>query len=229
MNRDVQAPRGDAGFTLLELLVTLAVLSGISTLILGAIVTVRQTAQRLLEGETASASVGAAQSILRSRIEGLRPVPRSNVATPVVDLEGDGQRLSFYAPPIERDAPGSLQAFRLLRMATGDVVLFSASALTEDVDLRSPTIVGWTSTRLIDGVTDLSISYYGPAPGAAGPAWQRFWGNRAQPPQLIRIGLKFGDGDRRQWPELIIRPRVTVNLACRIDRVTARCGEGAGS
>lgn len=216
---------GEAGFTLLELLVTLAVLSCISTLLLGAVVTVRQSAQRLLSGDAASVSVGAAQSILRARIEGLRAVQRGDRATPVVDFEGTGDRLSFYAPPIGRDAPGSLQAFRLLRMATGDIVLFSASSLTENVDLRSPTIVGWTPTRLVEGASEMSLTYFGPAPGITGGAWQRFWSSRAQPPQLIRIAVKFPEGDRRRWSDLVVRPRVTVNLACRIDRATARCGE----
>jgi len=219
------SPPGDEGFTLLELLVTLAIMSFIATLLLGGVVTLRQSAQRMLTGDSASASVGAAQSILRARIEGLRAVPRSDRATPVVDFEGTGDRVSFYAPPIGRDAPGSLQAFRLLRMATGDVVLFSASSLTENVDLRSPTIVGWTPTRLVDGAAEMSLSYFGPAPGVTGGAWQRFWSSRAQPPQLIRIAVKFPEGDRRSWPDLVVRPRVTVNLACRIDVATARCGD----
>ena len=220
-----QSPRDDEGFTLLELLVTLGIMSFIATLLLGGVMTVRQSAQRLLTRDSASASVNAAQSILRARIEGLGAVPRPDRANPVVDFEGNGERVSFYAPPIGRDGPGSLQAFRLLRMATGDVVLFSASSLTENVDLRSPTIVGWTPTRLVDGASEMSLTYFGPAPGVTGGAWQRFWSARAQPPQLIRIAVKFPEGDHRRWPDLVVRPRVTVNLACRIDLATARCGD----
>jgi general secretion pathway protein J len=217
--------RDDSGFTLLEMLVTLAVLSAVSTLIMGAVFSVRHVARQLLAREAGNEEVHVAQEILRSRIQGLRAVPRASRATGVVDFQGDDQRLSFYAPPLDRDAPDSLQAFRLVRMATGDLVLFSASSLSENLDLSSPSLVGWRGTKLLDGVEELSISYFGPAPDAAGGRWQRFWYDRAQPPQLIQIAAKFSTGDRRGWPELIIRPSVTMNMACKFDAITSRCSD----
>lgn len=220
--------RGDEGFTLIELLVTLAVLSCISTVMLSAIVTVRHVAQRLIADESEEAQIAVAQTILRSRIERLRALPRSDRASPVVDLQGDEQRFSFYAPPVERDAPTSLQAFRLLRMATGDLVLFSSPSLAEDIDLRSPSIAGWTPLTLLKGADAVSISYFGPGPGRAGASWQRFWSNRAQPPQLVRIGVRFAEGDRRSWPDLVIRPGVTMNMECKFDTVTSRCSNVVG-
>lgn len=213
----------DAGFTLIELLVTLAILSCISTVLLSGIVSIRQFTRHLVADEAAGADVAAAQTILRSRIERLRAVPRADLATPVVDIHGDGQQFSFYAPPIARNAPAGLQAFRLIRMATGDLVLFSAPALAENVDLRAPSIVGWDATKLLDGVDEIDLSYFGAAPGDIGDRWQRFWFGRAQPPQLIRIAVRFAPGDRRSWPDLIVRPGVTMNFACRFDSATARC------
>jgi general secretion pathway protein J len=223
---EVAAPlSNDRGFTLLEMLVTLAVLSAISTVMLGAIVSLRQVTRQLLFHSSENAQVAVAQTMLRSRVEGLRALPRAGRVSGVVDLEGDDQRLSFYAPPLDRNAPNSLQAYRLLRMATGDLVLFSASALTEDVDLRARSPAGWDRTKLLDGVDELSISYFGPSADAPGGRWQRFWSDRAQPPQLIRVGLRFPEGDRRSWPELIIHPTVTMNMACKFDAITSRCSE----
>jgi general secretion pathway protein J len=225
---ELRTPLGDdRGFTLLEMLVALAVLSAISTVMLGAIVSVRQVTRQLVLHESENAQVAAAQGILRAKIEGLRALPHAGRATGVVDLEGDDQHLSFYAPPLDRNAPGSLHAFRLLRMATGDLILFSASSLTEDLDLRARSLVGWDRTKLLDGVDELSISYFGPSADAPGGRWQRFWRDRAQPPQLIRIGLKFAAEDRRSWPELVIRPSVTLNMACKFDAVTSRCSDAA--
>src|SRR5262249_25403671 len=156
--------------------------------------------------EAANAEVFASQAILRTRLEGLRALPRAGRTTGVIDLEGDDRIFSFYGPPLDRDAPTALQAYRLLRTATGDLVLFSAPSLTEDLDLHAPSLVGWNRTKLLDGVEELSISYFGPDSGVAGGRWQRFWYERAQPPQLVRIAVKFAKGDRRTWPELIIRP-----------------------
>jgi hypothetical protein len=186
---------------------------------------VRNVARQLIGRAAGNAEVYAAQAILRARIQGLRAVPRAGRASGVIDLQGDDQRLSFYAPPLERDSPDSLQAFRLVRMATGDLVLFSASSLSENLDLSGPGLVGWRGTKLLEGVGELSISYFGPSPDVAGGRWQRFWFDRAQPPQLIRIAAKFSGGDRRRWPDLIIRPPVTMNMACKFDTITARCSD----
>lgn len=221
----VHQRRRDAGFTLIEVLVTLAILGCVSGLLLSAIVTVRQTSRHMLSTDNDNISVASAQFILRSRVERLRAIPRPDRASPVIDFEGTGDELSFFAPPIERSAPGGLQAFRLLRTSTGDVALFSSPYLSENVDLHSHNIAGWEPTKLIDGVERLSISYFGPQLGTSAVAWQRFWNNRAQPPSLVRIGLDFAPGDRRSWPDLIIRPSASVNLACRIDPATARCGD----
>jgi general secretion pathway protein J len=158
----------------------------------------------------------------------MRAVPRPDRATPVIDVVGTDQRLGFYGTPLASKPSGGLQAFRLLLTATGDLVLFSAPSLTEDLDLRSPTIVGWNRTRLLTGVQEISISYFGPSPGESGARWQRFWGESPQPPLLVRVGVKFLDGDRRTWPELILRPRATVNMACRFDVVTSRCSDVVG-
>ena len=122
-----------------------------------------------------------------------------------------------------RDVPDEY-ARDLLRMATGDLVLFSVSSLADNVDIRSPSLVGWTPTRLLTGVSDLSLSYLGPSQSAAnGATWQRFWINQPQPPQLIRIRLTFPTGAGRVWPDLVIRPQVTLNAACQIDPLTGRC------
>ena len=225
MTAVTESRSGDDGFTLIETLVTLAVLAFVSTLLLSAIVAVRQTARHMLSSDSDNVSVATAQSILRSRIEHLRAVPRSGGVSPVIDFEGNGEQLSFFAPPIERNAPGGLQAFRFLRTATGDVVLFSSPYLSENIDLRANGIAGWTPTKLLSGVDRLSIAYFGHQADGKGGTWQRFWSNRAQPPSLIRIGIQFAPGDRRSWPDLVVRPIATVNLACRLDPTTARCGD----
>lgn len=219
---------GDEGFTLVELLVTLGVLSCIATVLLGAVFSVRHVGRQLIAVGTSQEEVAAAQSILRTRIEALRAVPRSDTTTPTVDVSGDDQQLSFYAPPTGNDPPSGLQAFRLLRTATGDLVLFSAPSLSESLDLRSRSLVGWNRATLLQGVENLSISYFGPAPRTSGPHWQRFWGDRPQAPQLVRIVVRFAEADRRSWPDLIVRPAVTMNVACRFDTVSSRCSEVAG-
>lgn len=228
MTHDRPALDAQRGFTLIELLVSLAILSFIATVMLGGVGMVRQIAGRMQHSNQANDEVIAAQIVLRDRIEHLQANLRSDRADPIIDLQGNENVFSFYAPPFYRHGVDASQAHRLLRMATGDLVLFSVSSLSENVDIRSPSLVGWTPTRLLTGVGELSMSYLGTSQSAAsGTSWQRYWINQPQPPQLIRIRLTFPAGDGRVWPDLVIRPRVTLNSACKIDQLTGRC-KGAG-
>jgi len=218
-----RADKGEAGFTLIELLVSLAILSLVATLLLGGVAMARQLASRMQRADQASESVIAAQTILRDRIEHLQAIPRADRAEPVIDIQGDEHVFSFYAPSLYREGLAGTQAFRLLRMATGDLVLFSASSLTENVDIRAPSLVGWKATRLLSGTGELSLSYFAAGKGV----WQRYWFDQPQPPQLIRVRVRFPEGDARAWPDLVVRPQVTLNTACRIDQMSGRCAATA--
>jgi hypothetical protein len=35
--------------------------------------------------------------------------------------------------------------------------------------------------------------------------------------------VSFFEGERRQWPDLVIRPAPTVNVNCTLDPDTAQC------
>src|SRR5262249_1690542 len=152
------------GFTLIELLVSLAILSLVAGVLLEGVAMVRNATSRMQRSHQANQEVIAAQFILRDRIEHIQTVTRADRADPIVDLEGRGHVLTFYASAFPRQGPADFQAFRLLRMATGDLVLFSISSLTENANIASGSLVGWTPTRLLAGVSDLSMSYLGPSP-----------------------------------------------------------------
>ncbi|MFM6830399.1 MAG: hypothetical protein ACKOVA_08750, partial [Novosphingobium sp.] len=76
---------------------------------------------------------------------------------------------------------------------------------------------------LLPAVDRLAISYFGPVPGSTEQRWQPEWYDRTEPPALVRIAIGFREGDRRIWPDLIVRPAATSSSTCRLDRVTGRC------
>jgi general secretion pathway protein J len=216
---------GEQGFTLVELLVSLALLGMAAAMLLAGLQMAGATALRERTRGGAVEETVAAQRILRSAIERLRPAVRVDTLKPIVDLRGNSGVLTFVAPPLDRDAPDALQRFRLMRSATGDLTLYSASTRNADIDRSARGLAGWTPLVLARGTTSLSIGYYGP--GLTGErGWQDRWWDRTQPPELVRIRVEFPAGDRRPWPDLLVRPRAGLDSSgsCRIDPLTGDCG-----
>ncbi len=168
-------------------------------------------------------SVAAAQRILRDRLERLAPLERVNATNGMVDVGGDAHRFSFTAPPLDRDGPGIAGRFRLMLSPSGELVLYSAGSLDPRIDLSDPSLAGWRPTRLIARVQDIDIAYFGADPISGENRWQSFWIDRREPPTLVRVRLRFVPDDRRQWPDLVVRPQARVSATCRIDRTSGDC------
>jgi general secretion pathway protein J len=196
-----QQTRGSQGFTLLEMVVVVAVLG---LLMVGLTAGTRAGltlwgAERQRIGETAELDAGA--RILRLLLTGV-PQPGSTGSTAAQDtFSGDADHLSFVA-----DLPTGLgtteRADLTLALRHGALALSWARHLHET--RLSPPLPP-RETDLLPGVAKLTISYWGPAQPGAEAAWQSQWPGPA-PPQLVRIRLSFAKGDRRRWPDLIAAP-----------------------
>lgn len=210
--------QGEAGFTLVEMLVSLTLLAMAAVLMLDGL----SSSQRLWAGEAArtarAESVEAAQAMLRARIEGLRPATRFDGTNPYADIDGGQRQLAFLSAPGDVDQPAAARRYRLALGDRGDLLLGSASAL---VDVSAGD--AYTDQVLMRDVEGVDISYYGPDASGGTAHWQSDWSRRASPPELVRIRLVLKQGDRRVWPELIVHPAATVDTLCTIDPNTGAC------
>jgi general secretion pathway protein J len=200
--------RAAAGFTLLELLVALAVLGMAASLIvaglhLGGLVLQRGTATAAGLDE-----VVAVQRVLRRSIERLQPLVRLDTAQPILDFRGTEGLLRYVAPPAERDGPGALTRYQLVRTATGDVVLYSANTRVAQLDAQGYDLAGWKPTTILRGTRQLQIRYRGVPPTGGDRVWLDQWTDRTTAPDLIRIHVEFAARDPRRWPDLVVRPQV---------------------
>lgn len=215
---------GERGFTLIELLVGLALMGLAATLLLQGVITAGIIAKdRRTVADNLEAVIGP-QRVLRSAIERLRTVTRLDAAIPIIRFRGTADMLSFVGPPLDRAAPGALQEFRLTRRASGDLVLYSASTRATLLGAGDD-VTGWTPNTLLHGVRTLSIAYLGPPRPGLPRGWQDRWWDRSTPPELVRVRVRFEDGDGRVWPDLVVRPRATKYGACRLDAFTGKCGD----
>ncbi|MBP7952381.1 MAG: hypothetical protein KAZ17_02735, partial [Sphingorhabdus sp.] len=168
-------------------------------------------------------SIVTAQTILRSRIENMVATTRFDTIAPITDMRGANNIVSFFAPAAPAQRPSSIARYRILRTAPGDVVIYSVSDLADGIDIYAPGQIGWKPTILVTGTDAMKIDYFGTAPPDNQPRWHDQWVERKQPPELIRVQINFRAGDKRVWPDLVVRPATTVNSACEIDNFTGRC------
>ena len=194
-----------SGFTLLELLVALIVLG---LLVVGLTQGVRAGltmwgAQTRRIGETGELDAGA--RALRVLLAGISVPPAGVVgrgATGTTKLEGRSDRLAFVG-----DLPTGLGTTRraniTLELVQERLVLRWTPHRHELTTAPAPEPI---ETELIRGVAHLDFAYWG-SPSADQPAsWQAQW-DGFNIPELIRVRLAFGKGDRRRWPDLIAAPQ----------------------
>lgn len=219
--------RPSRGFTLIELLVGLAVLGMMAAMLVAGLGTVGMMAQRARTTADLLEPITAAQLVLRGRLERLRATPRLTSSQPIVDIAGDSRAFIFTGAPPDKEMPDALFRYRLERTTGGDVTLYSAPVLADGADASGGPIRSWDAIRLAQGTAGLQIAYFGSDLLSGAGRWLDRWENRPQPPDLIRVRIAFPAGDRRVWPDLVVRPRATVNNACRIDALSGRCEEAS--
>ena len=193
------------GFTLLEMLVSLVVLG---FLVVGLTQGVRAglrlwDAQSLRIGETGELDAGA--RVLRALLSGIWVPPQGGIgrgAAGKTEIEGHPDSLVFRG-----DLPTGLGTTRLanitLELVQERLVLRWTPHRHELTTAPAPEPI---ETELIRGVAHLDFAYWG-SPSADQPAsWQAQW-DGFNIPELIRVRLAFGKGDRRRWPDLIAAPQ----------------------
>ncbi|HEV2365172.1 MAG TPA: prepilin-type N-terminal cleavage/methylation domain-containing protein [Caulobacteraceae bacterium] len=208
--------RSDRGFALVEMVAALALMAMLAWMLIAGAFVARSAWERL-EARTAWAeSIGGAQTVLRGRLESLYPATVWAAGQALVDFQGAPDRVAFLAPPPDQARPAPLRRYALGLDHRDELVLSSIS------DVASPTAVA-DAAVLLRGVEGLEIDYFGAAGPDDQPRWRRSWSDQPKPPELIRIRLTFPPGDRRYWPDLIVRPAATIDSDCVLNAFAGRC------
>lgn len=203
-------PPSDAGFTLIEMLVALA-LASVSVGILAGSVRSSRTVMAFIERNTAASAIVPAQSYLRLALAQAIPAQASPASTsnrtPV--LIGEPDRISFntfYAPRgqiaglyqvevrLEPVGGRALNGFDLIAIQT---LLRSARSVAPDVPL--PT----RKSTLASNVQAVSIRYFGiDDQDPENWQWLQSWSSVERLPRLVQISVTFTKDQNRIWHRL---------------------------
>ncbi len=206
----------EAGFTLVEMLVSLALLGVAALLMVQGFSASRGAWRRMTARESASEAIAVAETRLRAGLEQIVVRARFEKDTPYIDLDGGPRQLDFLSAPPLGEPPGAVERRRLSLTSDGDLQL-------QAMDIHGEP--GGAPDTLLRHVAGLQIGYFDPsgAGAGAGGGWRDDWSGQPVPPTLVRVRVDFPPGDRRVWPELMARPAATVDAQCVIDGDTGAC------
>jgi general secretion pathway protein J len=213
------------GFSLIEVLVALAVMSLVATVLIASLELGGRTWQRVTRAATDMEDISRGQEFLRQRLSSIQPYDETDgaVSSPEV-LVGTEDTLEFSG-----FAPHTIDG----RMLRYQIALSTSEPGTLEVRYRpdqhsavEPVSSTWSHERLLAHVTALSILFLEQTPDTAAH-WVDRWRDPKRFPQLIRIDISFAPTDTRRWPPLYIEPRVDTNTSCIFDVVARRCRSGA--
>ncbi|HEX9461090.1 MAG TPA: prepilin-type N-terminal cleavage/methylation domain-containing protein [Alphaproteobacteria bacterium] len=200
-------PDAAAGFSLLEMIVALAVLGLLTVLLAGSL----QFGARLWDAQdrrlAASAGTDAVHSVLRAMIQNAQPLPlvalgprgaasymlggRDSLDLVTEMPEGVGRAgYCDVALVLERDGRLALRWRRHAR----DPRLAAAEPVAE--------------SELLRNVAAVELSYFMHATDQQPAHWQDRWTQPSAMPDLIRVRVRFRPGDRRVWHDVVVSPAI---------------------
>lgn len=193
------------GFTLVEVVITLAITALIMLGLVSALATFGQSGSRAEARLARIDDVRLVSAFLRSVLarSSSAYTEHGDAAGATALFDGDARQLRWLGVMPARHGAGGLHLFRLFL----DRGLEGVGALT----LQYLPYTGgglpaaWESAPskvLVGGVTGLGLSYR----GEADAAWQTQWRGRKTSPELVQVAIAAGN---RDWPELVVRVRAT--------------------
>jgi general secretion pathway protein J len=191
------ARRRHAGFTLLELLVGMAVFAVLASIVLGGIRLGLQSWNAADTKNSAVDEIRIAHGFLRRQIGAARPL--AVVRSGKIVFEGGRDDLVFVA--------------EMPSYVGGGGVHFINLAVDEDEEgkrlmlrwrpLHAFDDSGWPEeTELARGLSGVTLKYFGALKRNALLAWRDSWREAKQLPKLVKLSVRDAAGD--DWPDLVV-------------------------
>jgi len=190
-----------AGFSLLELLVALALLATLTAILMSAL---QFGAQVWRRGDPAAqgADLAAAYRTLQNNIERALPIPErtEQASAALMAFDGTAEAVTFV---VANPGRVGLLGDAVLRIALGGgngAAFLGISWAPYDPKTRLAVEAFNETLTLLPGIEAVSLRYFGAKDeDPDGARWSGDWQRQTTLPRLIGIELQAADGRRRSW------------------------------
>lgn len=194
-----------AGFTLLELLVAIALLGLIAALLGSGLQLGAASRDRVVQTAGELEDLRVIDTFLRQRLTAVLPYVsgrRGDLAT--VRFEGDEETVRFLVASVFRDETRGIRELRIAldKAPRGNSLVADDAPWGVDVAAAAAPAARYV---LLDTIARATFSYYGANPAHSAPGWHRQWRNATALPDLIRIDLIPLDSSL-SWPAITVAP-----------------------
>ena len=206
MKRDGISPASarEAGFSLVELLVSLVLLSMVGALLASGLSLGQRVWGSSEERAQASRVMFDTQTALRRMLDNIQPIRLRSQDSRAIEFRGSADELDSIVPLPPHIGLGGLYRLHLFRNRTARRLDISLGAYEQGAGKSDDATA---LTTLADDIDGMELRYFGKASGEETLNWRNEWQDQEELPALISIkitGAKAGV----VWPELLIAPRV---------------------
>lgn len=213
-----------AGFTLLELLIGLALLGLILTLLFSGFRLASRTWDTAETRLERSMNEQMARALVRRLLTQMQPVLWTKSPNRAIAFLGEPERLVAIAP-LGGALGGGLHTVEFSVASDGTAglasvrLLFRHLAIAHDAEHFGADIAQAKVHVILDGLVAVRFAYFGAEQSGAPPRWHEVWTNPEELPHLVRLSLKSADAG---WSDLIITPMLS-GAGCHWDNFSKRC------
>jgi general secretion pathway protein J len=209
--------RAEAGFTLLELMIAIALLAMLTLVLFGGLRFGTRVWEASETSITGTDRVLAAQAALSQEISAAYPLfIRESADTAHVAFTGGPDKMTFLAPA--KSPRGAMEWVTIGTLEDNGARSLAVWAALELAPGARPRL----QAVLLKGLRSLDIAYYGAPSPRDSPSWRSDWNGGVTIPTLVRIRATFVDG-RITWPDLTIATHVSIDQGCVYDHLTHYC------
>ena len=202
----------DRGFTLVETLVALTLLSLVSVAVFSAVRSSFRISEAAEQQVSRNQDLRLVASFLDRAVRGLVPLTSVDRGKRLPHVQGSAEALTLVVDGPPRFRAGGLQEVRIAqeKPQEGRGIIYTSRLVHPDLMERDGSAVAYVDEapddeRVLLRDAKFVLAYFGRASPRAEPRWHDEWDGKRGAPILVRMRIEQAWGT---WPDIVARPQV---------------------